>query len=419
MRGSIRCIGLAVCICGAQTVSAQTFPESITLVAGDNAKDVVAVDVNADGTVDLAVANRDGDSVSIFLNSGSGVFLPGVGRSFEAQARPFAIVAADFNGDGNPDLAIALQGDDQVAVLTGTAVGIFSEPVLFGVVGDSPRDIAAGDIDGDGNQDIVTANREDDTVSILLGNGDGTFQAATTVTVRDDLRAQPEGIALGDFDGDGNLDFAVTRSFATQSGVAVALGDGAGGFGDLIETETGRDPRGIVAADLNGDGNLDLAVSNNDSKDVSILLGNGDGTFTSAGDFATGQDGNEALAVGDIDGDGNLDVVVANRERDNVSVMLGDGTGSLAAPTNTDTGNAPVAVALASIGDDTKLDIITANEEDDSITILLSTGFSLLPDILDPTDLDCNFGCGPAGMMPIMFTLCGIVGLRRLNRRIG
>jgi hypothetical protein len=395
----------------------QTYPGLITLAAGDNAKDVAVVDVNADGTVDLAIANRDGDSLSVFLNSGSGVFVPGVGRTFAVQSRPYAITAADFNGDGNPDLAVALLGDDQVAILMGTAVGIFSAPALFDVMGDSPRDIEAGDFDNDGNADIATVNREDDTVSILLGNGDGTFQMATTVSVRDNLRAQPEGIALGDFNGDGNLDFAVTRSFSTQSGLAVALGDGAGGFGDLIEAETGADPRGVVAADMNGDGYLDLCTSNNDSKDVSVLLGAGDGTFASAGAFATGQNGNEALAVGDLNGDGNLDVVAANREGDNVSAMLGDGTGSLGSPTNTDAGNAPVSVALADIDGDGSPDVITANEEDDSVTLLLSTGFDPISDIVDVVVPECNAGCGPAGMMPIMFTLWGIVGLKRMNRR--
>lgn len=420
MRGLNRFIGIVGCVCLVQAAFAQSFMETITLSAGDNAKDVVVIDINGDGAVDLAISNRDGDSVSVFLNSGSGVFVPGVGRSFAALARPFAMATADFDGDGNPDLVVALQGDDQVAILMGSAVGIFSEPALFGV-GDSPRDVATGDFDGDGNIDIATANREDDTVSILLGNGDGTFGVFTSVTLLAaadaDTRAQPEGLAVGDFDGGSNDDLAVSRSHNTHSDVVVLLNMGDGTFGEPTDFAVGQDPRGVVTADMNGDGNLDLVVSNNDSKDVSVLLGGGDGTFTSAGNFATGQDANEALAVGDMNGDGNLDVVAANRERDNVTVFLGDGTGSLGPPTSSDTGNAPVAVALANIDDDGMLDVVTANEEDDSVAILLTTGFNPLVDIIDDVIPECNAGCGPMGMMPVLLTLCGIIGLRRVSGR--
>ncbi len=106
MRGLSRFIGIVGCACLVQAASAQSFMETITLTAGDNAKDVVVMDVNGDGAVDLAVSNRDGDSVSVFLNSGSGVFVPGVGRNFAALARPFAMATADFDGDGNPDLVL-------------------------------------------------------------------------------------------------------------------------------------------------------------------------------------------------------------------------------------------------------------------------------------------------------------------------
>ena len=103
MRGLIRFIGVIGCVCLVQAAFAQSFMETITLSAGDNAKDVVVMDINGDGMVDLVVSNKDDDSVSVFLNSGSGVFVPGVGPNFAALARPFAMATADFEGDGQDE----------------------------------------------------------------------------------------------------------------------------------------------------------------------------------------------------------------------------------------------------------------------------------------------------------------------------
>jgi hypothetical protein len=206
-----------------------------------------------------------------------------------------------------------------------------------------------------------------------------------------EVRPQPEGVAAADFDQDGNLDLAVTRSFNTAIGLAVRLGQGdAAIFADIVAFETGDDPRGIVAADMNGDGIPDLVVTNNDSRDVTVLLG-GDGTLMSLGQFDTGI-APEALAVGDMDDDGDLDVVTANREGDNISVLLNDGGGMLGSPTNTATGNAPVGVAVADLNGDGMLDIITANQEGDSLTVLLFCSFVRPAITAQPTAKTANVG---------------------------
>lgn len=360
---------------------AQVYSDPITINVGDAPHDVLVGFFSGGANPDIVVTNRsdaatDTPSVQLFTESMGNYTLAYTSGDFSGTDRPSALASGDFNGDGDLDLAVTLLGPDQVAVLLGNGDGTFGAADRYDV-GDSPVDIAVGDFNGDGNLDLITANREDDNMSLLPGMGGGLFAAAGAVSAFDSVltvRPQPEGVAVADFDDDGNDDIAVTRSFSTAVGLGVRLGLGdLTNFADIVTFETGNDPRAVVTADLSGDGVLDLVVTNNDSRDVTVLIG-GAGTFTSLGEFSTGT-APEALAVGDMDDDGDLDVVTANREGDDISVLLNDGSGMLGAATNTSTGNAPVGVAVADLNGDGMLDIVTANQEGDSLTVLLFCSF--------------------------------------------
>src|ERR1022692_3750501 len=174
----------------------------------------------------------------------------------------------------------------------------FDAPIIFGT--GYAYSVAVGDFNGDGKLDLAVANGVG--VSVLLGNGDGAFQPAVTYAAG----TYTESIAVGDFNGDGKLDLVVTNNLSSGGTVSVLLGNGDGTFQAPRTYGVGASPYGVAVGDFNGDGKLDLAVTNSGSSgSVSVLLGNGDGTFQPALNSAAGTD-LLSVAVGDFSGDGIL-----------------------------------------------------------------------------------------------------------------
>lgn len=404
-----------IALFGTAAAAGQSFLPGIGFDVGDTPQDVVAYDFDNDGDLDLAVAvaseaaSEDG-SVLILINT-LGIFSAGQRidgfSSTSTPPRPFALALGDFDADGTQDIAVALLGVDAVAVLPGNGDGTFGAFQIF-TTADTPGDIAAGDFDGVNGPDLITSNENADVVSLLLNAGDGTFGAFSDLTVTDSLIAGPKAVAVGDFNGDGNLDYA-TANKALLDNVTVRLGNGDGTFGTLSSFDAGTDPWDIVAADLNGDGKVDLAVANFISDNVTVLLGVGDGTFAPGVDYAAGN-GPQAIAVGDIDGDGDLDIITANREDDNLAILLNDGSGAFGAPSTINSGNAPVGVTTADLNGDGSADIVSANEEADNVSVILAGDLGLP----DPGDLLGGAACPVA---TIMLMMTGIIGVSRSGRR--
>jgi hypothetical protein len=281
-----------------------------------------------------------------------------------------SIAVGDFNGDGKPDLAVA-EFEGRITILLGTGTGSFDRAGSAHVAIDSPNPLAVGDFNGDGKLDLAVGVstlmpllRE---VTILLGAGTGFFSSSNSFAVG----VSPEAIALaaGDFNGDGKLDLVVTNG--NSSNVSVLLGTGTGSFGAATNFAVGTTPRSVAVADFNGDGKLDLAVANAGNNNVSILLGDGTGSFKAATNFAVGS-GPRSVAVADFNGDGKQDLVVAGGN--NVSILLGNGTGSFGAATNFAVGSGSISVAVGDFNGDGKLDLAVANAGTDDVSILLGAG---------------------------------------------
>jgi hypothetical protein len=325
-------------------------------------------DFNGDGKLDLAVANSGGSTVSILLGNGDGTFQPAVGYTVGSQ--PVNISIADFNGDGKQDLAVANGfGTTTVSILLGNGDGTFQAAVNYPAGGSTPRTPVAADFNGDGKLDLAIANYDDATVSVLLGNGDGTLQSPMVFAVG---QAQPDWLVTGDFNGDGKLDLA-TANFDNFAGntVSVLLGNGDGTFQPYVDYPTGPAPTSIAVADFNGDGKLDLATCTGAiGGAISILLGNGDGSFQEPMNYAAGS-GPVAVIAGDFNGDGKLDLAVSDINTNLVSLLLGRGDGTFENPSTHPVGASPRQLAAGDFNGDGRLDLVAANSGANAVSVLL------------------------------------------------
>ena len=289
-------------------ISTGSFFESSSLTA----------DVNEDGVLDLVVLNEQyavPGFVSVSLGTRGGAFRAPANYSVGNSAHSMAM--ADLNGDHHLDVLVANEDDGTISVLLGNGDGTFQQQVTY-PAGDTPSGIATGDFNGDGNMDTAVTSYGVG-VSILLGNGDGTFQAPI-LSAEDGAFSSP---AVADFNGDSKLDLVVGNFDTNGNMIFVLLGNGDGTFRTPVGyTIPYYYPGGISAADLNGDGHLDLAVA---GTFLATLMGNGDGTFQPAVDVGS-ESLMENVAFGDINGDGKLDIVAGALNSAIYYFGNGDGT---------------------------------------------------------------------------------------------
>jgi FG-GAP-like repeat len=239
--------------------------------------------------------------------------------SISTGDNPLKMCTGDFNNDGNSDIAVTYYGDDEVGILLGTGTGSFTRPANQPfATGDGPNGIACGDFNDDGIIDLAVVNYNDDDVSMLFGDGAGNFGGKTDYAVDD----HPFNIYSADLNGDFYPDIAVS----TYQSVSVLLNNGNGTFASKVDYATGR-VDGIVGADFDRDGDIDLATPNPNSDRVSMLINNGTGTFSIGSPLYVG-DQPGAIAVGDLDFDRDIDIVVGNYWENTISVLINEGLGT-------------------------------------------------------------------------------------------
>jgi hypothetical protein len=371
-----------------------SFLTPVTYPVGTGPEAIATADLNGDGHIDLVTANAGSNNISVLLGNSNGTF--GVAQTYATGVGPAAVAVGDFNGDGKLDIVTANEGDNTVSVLLGNGDGTFQAAKSY-AVGSQPVSVAVGDFDG--KLDIVTANQGENSVSLLPGNGDGTFGAARTAA---SFNSPAESLAVGDFNGDGKLDLAVaTRGTdgyyvpgswgyygyyppeyfpGNAPAVSVLVGNGAGTL-----TESSSDtlpspyevppssfaPPAVTAADLTGNGNLDLVVTDPGDGAVNVLLNNGSGAFTGPASYSA-VGGPNSVAVADLNGDGKLDLVTTNGNT--VSVQPGDGKGAFGNPYVFAVGAAPVSVAAGDFNGDGLTDLAVANTNSNNVSILINNG---------------------------------------------
>ena len=333
---------------------------------------VIAADFNDDGKPDLATANSVDGTVSILLGNGDGTFA--AQPTLVTGSVPYSLAAGDFNRDGKLDLVVtnfANGTPSTVSVFIGNGDGTFQAPVTYGV-GSGPISVITGDFNGDGFLDVAVANQNDHSVSILLGVRDGTFQPNV-----DYPAGTPDvgGVTSGDFNHDGVLDLALSNP--SNDTVSVLLGNGDGTFQPPVSYATGNSgvhPIAVTQADFNGDGMLDLAVTNLNANTVAILLGNGDGTFQSSKAYPSTRlpsIGPSAMTTGDFNGDGKIDLAITDQHDNTVSILLGNGDGTFQTPLEFTTGTLATGVVAGDFNLDGRLDLAVANLTDNTVSVML------------------------------------------------
>jgi hypothetical protein len=357
-----------------------SFKPAENIAVGTEPVCIAAGDLNGDGIADLAVANEISDNISILINQGNSTFLPVV--NIPITYSPSSIIIGDFNADSKNDLVLTCGGYDYILILLGKGDGTFNPPVKYKTDDGNweqymPITLIAGDFNKDGKNDLAVGNHQHNKISIFAGVGNGTFQAPAEHLVGQQPYMYIRSITKGDFNNDGKLDIAVANQGTDN--ISVLLGNGNGTFNTAVSYVAGDMPRGITAGDFNKDGKIDLAVSNYSSHNLSVFIGNGDGTFKAAVNYAVGTDP-VGIANNDFNGDGKVDLIVTNRDQNSISALKGNGDGTFGAANNYLVGNMPLYVTTGDFNGDGKSDLAVVNNGSNNISILINnTQFFIAP----------------------------------------
>ena len=333
------------------------FGAGTTFATSRGPKSLATGDLNGDGKQDLVVVNATSNTISVLLGDGAGGFAPRV--SYNTGSAPQAVLVADLNGDAKPDVAVANSGSKNLSILQGNGNGTLQPAVnivVTSIYGDvvSPQAIAAADVNGDQATEVV------------VGTSYGAYALGTVVGTPTRTTLLPWYSVTGILAVDLNADL-LADVFALD-GLAL-LQDASGSFSQ-VSVSLGATPSGLAAGDFNGDGTVDLATANTGSNAVSVLLGNGNGTFQSAVAHATGN-GPVALVSTDGDGDGLLDLVVANGGGNTLTLLLGHGDGTFIAGGTLATGSAPAGVVAGDFNADGVVDLAVTNGASDTVSVFL------------------------------------------------
>ncbi|MDO7876229.1 FG-GAP-like repeat-containing protein [Hymenobacter sp. ASUV-10] len=339
------------------------------VAAGSDTNATALGDLDGDGDLDLLAAEINGAAVNVRFNNGSGVFSGS--QSAAVNASHHAVAVGDLDGDGDLDFVVPNYNSSSVSVRFNNGSGAFSGNQDVAGGGFNTTNVALGDVDGDGDLDFVATEGNViigvGVVSVRFNDGNGIFSGTQVIPVG----YFPSNVALRDVDNDGDLDLLASNRGnslfpASRSTVSVRLNDGSGTFSGNQDVSVGNEPSDLAVGDVDGDGDLDLLTPNRGSNPgtVSVRFNNGSGTFSGSQDVIV-DDYPSNVALGDMDGDGDLDLLTThfsfNSAPGSVSVRFNDGTGSFSGSQSVAIGGYPGTLALGDVDGDGDLDVALGN----------------------------------------------------------
>jgi len=378
-------IGSPALFTGSKTNSSQSKIEWHPLVEKINVKyksfSLEIADLNGDKIKDIIIANAEDSCVTILSSPGKGDFAEANVSTFPAGYMPNDIAIADFNKDGKPDLAFANHDRKYLTVLKGDGSTRFSPlqgSPFAAEVTPHTHGIAVADFNNDGNLDLLTDSWGNNRLAVLFGNNSHGFN--TPIKYLQVGKHPYQRARVADLNKDGNADIITTNLDGNNA--TILIGDGRGNFSEAAGSPfaCGDSPFGVAVGDINHDSNLDLAIinsptitSSNAGRDgLTVLLGDGKGGFKPmpGSPFATGKSPSR-VAIGDLNGDGFADVAVANYKSDNISVFMMNASRVLSTYT-LQTGKYPAGLAIADLDGNGKGDIVVGNSGEYYINIIFS-----------------------------------------------
>ncbi|MCE9585561.1 FG-GAP-like repeat-containing protein [Candidatus Nomurabacteria bacterium] len=332
---------------------------------GTSNRFVVTADFNQDGNMDMAVSNQTSANISVFLGDGTGNM--GTATNYTVASRPRGMVVADFNKDGKLDIAATSDNGNSISVLLGDGAGSFGTNSTYSV-GKTSRYMSSGDFNEDGNIDLVVSTTVAGTsATVIFGSGTGTFANPVSFTVG----SAPTGVVSTDLNGDGHLDIAVSNQ--TSNSVSVLIGDGLGSFATAVNYSVGTAPIGLSYGDFNNDGKVDLVSSNQTTSNLSVLIGDGLGSFATAVNYNVGTNAGVFISVVDLNRDGKQDLIVSNQTANTISFLIGVGDGTFGAKIDIAVGSTPISLNTADFNNDGIIDIAVSNQGAGTTTLLLGS----------------------------------------------
>jgi len=343
---------------------------------------VTVADVNGDGRLDLITANGNNtNTLTVLTNNGNGGF--GFHATLAVGKNPAGVVAADVNGDEHLDLISINAGDNSVTVLTNNGSGVFGSNNTFTVVSSS-GDVVAADVNGDGYLDLISPSYiSSGILTVFTNNGHGVFGSNVTLNVG----SYPVCVCAADVNGDGHVDL-ITASYKGSNAdtLTVLTNNGNGVFGFNARIAVGKAPDWVIAADVNGDGHMDLITANNETNTLTVLTNNGTGVFGSNATLTVAGIPNW-VAAADLNGDGKLDLISANGGNygtapgngNSLTILTNNGSGVFGSNVTITVGIGAINVLAADLNADGKPDLVAANYYDNTLTVLMNASIFPAP----------------------------------------
>ncbi|CAF1186071.1 unnamed protein product [Rotaria sordida] len=354
-----------------------TFATMISYSTGINSQpySVAVGDINNDNYLDLVVANWQ-SSVIIFLGHGNGTFI--MESILSTLGNLFTIALADFNSDNHLDIAVANTVKDNVGVFLGYGNGTFATQTTYSTdIGSSPYYVIVADLNNDNIYDMVVTTYGHPAVLIFYGYINGSFQLGRRYPTGD--RSQPYGIVVADLDNNKHLEIVVALSAIGDVAILTEYNAAEFVHQNIYSTGSAPQPFSVAIGDFNNDNRSDIVVANSGTGNLSILLGLDNGTFGMEMMYSIGTNSRPQYVITcDINKDNKLDIVSVNSKNETISILMGQGNGTFSEQImyRTGDGSYPYAMASGDFNNDSRLDFVIANKDRDSIGIFFNFNYT-------------------------------------------